>query len=237
MGAADNGPKPDVSLTVELVDNANVSVAGSASTVRVIEFAKQLPDFVDDVVSAGPFAFQMAGSLFNGHPVKDYWRSLANHLNAEFRSIPLRLRINNQSEFALTHCEVHIVASLNEHPVAFAEGFDSRKWPRSHRRPGDIALDIGMLRTATARDALRITGDACEKAVATFERLLPGSVVLARETLALLPHQTGLLTVVLTVYAAELRVPRMFQVSLDITAARESWDIDQLVAFDEQREQ
>jgi hypothetical protein len=225
MGATDHGARPEATVAIELTNDGD-SFEGSTYELRNPIFGPQpLPDYAEQ--ASGPFGMHLAG--LHGRADRDYWRKLRTFLETSLRAVPIRIDIRNGSEFALTHCELHVVAELDGTSLRVQLGDDrpqvpSAQWEVAHLLNVRVA-DIRATKTVE----LNADGDGI---VASFDRILPGAKATAPELFSIVPERSGQVALSCTLYANELKEPRTFKLQCSIMTMDEAWDIDKLVELD-----
>lgn len=227
MGSADSGTRAEANVAVELTSRG-VELAGTEIPLKNPLFgSKPLPDYAEK--NTGPLGMALAG--LNGRANENYWRQLRAFVETRMRAIPIQIEVRNGSEFALTHCELHVQATMDDAPAKVQMGDNEPDVPSTNWEVGNL---IGNFRrTGVERKTVELDDDG-RGAIARFDRILPGAKERASDLLSVLPERSGQVRLACTLYASDLKEPRRFLVEFTVVAEDESWDFERLVELHKQ---
>lgn len=218
MGADSAGAqRPQADVRFKFFDSAGGPLDGKVHEIRVPVFPNKLPDLAP---AQGPFGTRMSALPIN----RDYWRQLAAWVRTRKQAVPVELRVENKSPFALTDCEVHIEAFLDEVPVELRVGGKDASAPYDTFMP-----DLTNIRRAWDKDYVdEKSGAEGTAVVVAWGKVLPGATRISEKQFSVFPAANGTIRMTATLYAAELPEPITTELGFQVSAETEEWTFERL---------
>lgn len=232
MGADSVQRKAEPSVRTSFIARDGAPITERPRAIVIPDFgSKPLPDYTPQRTGLPGLSAVSLDGLDGRRTDKDYWRKLAAYVRTRKQTVPVLVRLSNDSPFALSDCELHIQATLRSSPVALQEGDDKADMPEP--RPYGLGFDVGNIRPAFAKETLDVKVESgVDTAVLKFEKILPGATRPACDWFSVVPHESGRVTLSCTLYARELSQPLRFDQHFDVDASIETWDFDKLRKLD-----
>lgn len=236
MGADSVQRKAEPSVRTTFIARDGAPIADQSHAIVIPDFgSKPLPDCTPQRASLPGLSGVTLDGLDGRRTDKDYWRKLAAFVRTRKQTVPVLVRLSNDSPFALSDCELHIQAALGGSPVALQEGDNQADMPEP--RSFGIGFGVGMIRPVFAKETLDVKSESgVDTAIVKFDKILPGATRPACDWFSVVPRESGRVTMSCTLYARELSQPLRFDHHFDVEASIEPWDFDKLRKVDAKRQ-
>ncbi|PKO38959.1 MAG: hypothetical protein CVU33_06745 [Betaproteobacteria bacterium HGW-Betaproteobacteria-6] len=221
MGAEEAQSAQVADVSFEITDDKGVALAGTAREIKVAERPNEpLPDF-EEARSTNPFEISI------NRPNRSFWKELRTYAIAKTQGVAVRIAISNKSGFALSDCELHVIAKQSGNPIKLAD-IKGRNQPSPYL---DLVPSIHQTPLRLHKEDGWPEYKVIEGSVAAeipFHRILPGGIGRAKGMVLVLPVESGQVELELTLFARELPEPIAMSISFQVSAEFCEWNIERL---------
>lgn len=221
MGADEAQSAQVADVSFEITDDKGVVLAGTTREIKVAQRPDEpLPDF-EEPRSTNPFEISI------NRPNRLFWRELRAYVIAQTQGVAVQIAISNKSGFALSDCELHVIAKQSNNPIKLAD-IKGRSQPRRYL---DLVSSIHQTPLRLHKEDGWPEYKVIEGIVAAeipFHRILPGGIARAKGMVLVLPIESGQVELELTLFARELPEPIATSISFQVNTEFCEWNIERL---------
>lgn len=221
MGADEAQSAQVADVSFEIADDKGVVLAGTTREIKVAQRPDEpLPDF-EEPRSTNPFEISI------NRPNRLFWRELRAYVIAQTQGVAVQIAISNKSGFALSDCELHVIAKQSNNPIKLAD-IKGRSQPRRYL---DLVSSIHQTPLRLHKEDGWPEYKVIEGIVAAeipFHRILPGGIARAKGMVLVLPIESGQVELELTLFARELPEPIATSISFQVNTEFCEWNIERL---------
>lgn len=230
MMGAGNAIRPPAKIDLELKGDDNLPLAQSFQLV-FYESSSPYPDFSTEERSYDPFD---RSSIFikTHEDNREFWRDAAEHLFLQSRLVPVRVKVTNRSEFALSGAKLEIWASAPGETAVeldLVDDLPEMPTPRWNIMDRQMRHMVPVARSVNHAPQMEVdTKEGHHVCRVRLGNLLPGESAFGDEALALLPAIPGAHRLKIRLLAQELNPPLSFEHSFEVEGVSQTLDLDGL---------